>query len=277
MDVIFINAESKIAEMAFSIAHHAKTWRKWFAIRIELRKAIASEDEAGFATWLGAVLQKCLPNMRGQAYFCDGQCIHIICKGGNLQSLEEAAAQITSLLLEEYNSHAYDAVFCLEEEGLSYVGAALYGTGGIFSVAVAKDSDPIAALNAHREADAMTRAAPDQNLKRVLLIEDDPVTRWIVRRGLKNKCLFASASGAKQGVAAFQSFKPDVVFLDIHLPDGNGRELLPSMLDIDPGIRVVMFSSLDNLDNLTATLNSGASGFIPKPFNKDVLLSYIEG
>ena len=112
---------------------------------------------------------------------------------------------------------------------------------------------------------------------RVLLIEDDPVTRWIVRKSLRHACRFATAPTASQAYAMFQSFQPDIVFLDINLPDQSGRAVLEWILRNDPGVRVIMFSSNDNLDNIAQTLEKGASGFIAKPFLKEELLHYVRG
>jgi len=75
----------------------------------------------------------------------------------------------------------------------------------------------------------------------------------------------------------YMTYQPDVVFLDINLPDKNGYEVLQWIMRNDPGANVVMFSSNDHMDNITDALDAGASGFIGKPFIKKQLLDYIQG
>ena len=114
-----------------------------------------------------------------------------------------------------------------------------------------------------------------QDYTKVLLVEDDPVTRWIVRKSLKNECVFATAPTANQAFQVFSSFQPDLVFLDIDLPDQNGRKVLEWIMRHDPGTSVVMFSSNNNLENISDTLENGACGFIAKPFIKEDFIHYI--
>lgn len=102
-------------------------------------------------------------------------------------------------------------------------------------------------------------------------MEDDAVTRWMVRNALKNECEFITAPSANKAFAMFSSFTPDVVFLDINLPDNSGYAVLEWILKNDPGACVVMFSSNGQLDNIVQAMEKGASGFISKPFLREHL------
>ena len=116
---------------------------------------------------------------------------------------------------------------------------------------------------------------PDTEQIKVLLVEDDPVTRWMVRTGLKEECVFATANHVQQAMDLYVSYAPHIVFLDIQLPDGSGYEVLDWIMWHDPEAYVVMFSSHNDLDNIMKAFESGANGFIAKPFLKDTLLHYI--
>jgi CheY-like chemotaxis protein len=110
---------------------------------------------------------------------------------------------------------------------------------------------------------------------KVLLVEDDPVTRWMVRHALKNECQLATAATANRAFALYPSWKPDIVFLDINLPDNNGLAVLEWIKRNDPGACVVMFSSINNMDSIAGALETGANGFVAKPFLKESLVHYI--
>ncbi|MES2729626.1 MAG: response regulator [Pseudomonadota bacterium] len=112
---------------------------------------------------------------------------------------------------------------------------------------------------------------------RVLLIEDDPLTRWMVRCALKDECRLLTAACANQAFSVCQSYRPDVVFLDMHLPDKNGDVVLQWIMRNDPGVRVIIFSGTVNETSLAHALESGAHGFIPKPFVKQDFMHYIHG
>ncbi len=114
------------------------------------------------------------------------------------------------------------------------------------------------------------------NDPKVLLVEDDPVTRWLVRVALKGECVLLTAPDAGKAINSYHTHKPDMVLLDIGLPDCDGKELLTRLIHMDPGAYVVMFSSQDEPQNIFETIQNGAKGFIVKPFSKDAILEHVE-
>lgn len=110
---------------------------------------------------------------------------------------------------------------------------------------------------------------------RVLLVEDDPVTRWLVRNALKDECELMTASTAGKAIQMYKEHTPDLVLLDIGLPDCDGTTVLDDIIAHDPAAKVVMFTHSDDFDTLTGTMARGASGFITKPFHRARLLDYI--
>lgn len=110
---------------------------------------------------------------------------------------------------------------------------------------------------------------------RVLLIEDDPVTRWMVRLALKGSCVLSTAPDAGKAISAYHACQPDLVLLDIGLPGRDGKDLLSHLMRMDPGAYVVMFSSQDTAENLVETVQKGAKGFITKPFHREDILKHV--
>ena len=68
---------------------------------------------------------------------------------------------------------------------------------------------------------------------------------------------------------------PDVLFLDIELPDITGHDVLQKVLEMDPDAFVIMLSGNGNKENIFKAMKTGAKGFVGKPFTKDKLLQYI--
>lgn len=110
----------------------------------------------------------------------------------------------------------------------------------------------------------------------VMLVEDDPVTRRMVSNIVKDKYSLITAKDALEAVANYLMYAPDIVFLDINLPDVSGFHVLHQIIACDPKAYVVMFSGHSYLDNITTALGNGASGFVAKPFRKEKLTHYIE-
>lgn len=122
------------------------------------------------------------------------------------------------------------------------------------------------------EAKKLRKARMPQH---VMIVEDDALTRKMVASVLKEKFAMITAHDAHEAVANYLLFAPDIVFLDIGLPDASGFAALNQIMEIDPEAYVVMFSGNSYLDNVTKALTGGASGFVAKPFRQEKLRHYI--
>lgn len=110
---------------------------------------------------------------------------------------------------------------------------------------------------------------------RVLLIEDDRTTRRIVSRSIGPYCNLTEATNAGQGISKFINFAPDIVFLDLELPDRDGHQILKWMMHNDPGAYVILFTGNCDTYNIHKASKNGAKGYIPKPFDKHLMMFHI--
>lgn len=140
------------------------------------------------------------------------------------------------------------------------------------SIAAANDSDnPLRAVFA-----STTQHRRNRKSHYVMIVEDDPMTRRMVSHAFKDSYAVVTAANAHDAIANYLLYAPDIVFLDIGLPDASGFEVLKDIVATDAEAYVVMFSGNSYLDNVTAALSSGAAGFIAKPFKKENLERYVE-
>lgn len=109
----------------------------------------------------------------------------------------------------------------------------------------------------------------------IMVVEDDPFSQKMVGNALKNYSVSMSGDGAG-ALMSYVRNAPDVLFLDIGLPDINGHEVLERLFKIDPDAYVVMFSGNGDRENILKAVELGAKGFVGKPFTKDKLIAYIE-
>jgi two-component system response regulator TctD len=107
---------------------------------------------------------------------------------------------------------------------------------------------------------------------RLLLVEDDPslqenLVRSLSRRGLQ----VTSASTASQAVSTWQSLRPDVVLLDLTLPDGDGLNVVSQVRQKGFTTPVLVLTARANVGDRVLGLNSGADDYMAKPFDLDEL------
>src|SRR5512139_2941765 len=103
--------------------------------------------------------------------------------------------------------------------------------------------------------------------RKVLVVDDDRLICWALERELAIKRLDRQV--ARTGKACLEEIGRhgyDVVFLDVHLPDANGIELLPAIRDASPATRVVIISGDGSRKNQEASTAGGAIQFLEKPF-----------
>ncbi|MGB0719281.1 MAG: response regulator [Bdellovibrionales bacterium] len=109
----------------------------------------------------------------------------------------------------------------------------------------------------------------------VLLIEDDRTLRRMVRAEIGEHCDLLVAGNMQLGSKLYKTESPDLAFIDINLPDGNGHDLLDWMLKVDPHTFAVMFSGHSDNDSVYKSVEMGARGFVSKPFDAHKMLFFI--
>jgi two-component system, NtrC family, nitrogen regulation response regulator GlnG len=111
----------------------------------------------------------------------------------------------------------------------------------------------------------MTRA-------KILLVDDDPSIRLVVTEALRRDGheVRTAATVAEQ-VAMLERFVPDVLVTDVMLPDGNGLDLVPSILKKRPDLPVIVLSAQNTLTTAVRATEQGAFEYLPKPFDLDEL------
>ncbi len=277
MDILCHNAQSKLASAAASIGRNPLSWKGWHCMKI-LISDMGNDTQQEVMVWTKSILDSYLKEAEGRAYFCETGDIHVICRNVDRGILEQAGNQICDLVFNESRLLVSYDVYELSSEGVEYSRSVL-DHRNIFSlpkVAAAPYELAQDAAKVSMDSSLPRRSLTHSGEPRVLLVEDDAVTRWMVRNALKNQCELITAPSANKAFAMYTSFTPDVVFLDINLPDNSGYAVLEWILKNDPGACVVMFSSNGALDNIVGAMEKGACGFISKPFLREHLLYYIE-
>ena len=110
----------------------------------------------------------------------------------------------------------------------------------------------------------------------VMMIEDDAFTCRLVENLVKKQFPMLTLVTAEHALATYATHAPDILFLDIDLPDVTGHELLERILTLDPSAYVVMLSGNADHENIMQAMHCGAKGFIGKPFTREKLFQYLD-
>jgi YesN/AraC family two-component response regulator len=102
---------------------------------------------------------------------------------------------------------------------------------------------------------------------KVLIIEDNDNFRQCLKELLNPRyqnLIFEEARDGSEGIEKFSVFKPNIVFVDVRLPDRIGLDLINVMKGIDPKVRIIMMSNYDLPEYKEAAVQKGSDFFILK-------------
>lgn len=115
--------------------------------------------------------------------------------------------------------------------------------------------------------------------KKIVVIDDTPSIRAFLRVSLASEGVdFYEASTAKSGLDLCKSTRPDLVILDLGLPDVDGLEILPEIKETQEGNKplVIILTVRKGKETIKTAFKNGANGYLTKPFMVEDLLEVIE-
>ncbi len=110
----------------------------------------------------------------------------------------------------------------------------------------------------------------------VLVVDDDAVVRRTVQRALAGLRVVEAVTGS-EALALVRREPPDVVLLDVLLPDMTGYEVCLRIKEAVPGLPVLLVTGFGELEDRSAGEGAGADGHLVKPFATAELRSRVEG
>ena len=113
------------------------------------------------------------------------------------------------------------------------------------------------------------------NKAEILIIDDEPQIRKLLTINLENHDYkVVQATNGKEGIALAAAHPPDLIILDLGLPDINGHEVLTELRSwfTNP---IIILSVLDGEDDIVKALDHGAADYLTKPFRSGELLARI--
>ncbi len=114
--------------------------------------------------------------------------------------------------------------------------------------------------------------------KTILVIDDEPSHREMLREALDDRYHVLDGGGGEEGVNLALSQAPDLVLLDMHMPERNGISVCAQLRQNEATrhIPVIMVTGFDSQNSRTACFQMGADDYISKPYSVDELRARVE-
>jgi two-component system KDP operon response regulator KdpE len=110
-------------------------------------------------------------------------------------------------------------------------------------------------------------------MKKILIVEDDRSVQKLLEIACKeNGFEFVSSETKKGAMMLFLSHNPDLILVDLGLPDGDGKEFIAQLREISK-VPIVVVTARHDESEIVASLDSGADDYITKPFSVNELLA----
>lgn len=271
-----------IHDFAIGLQQDPYSWRSWVAVHIT-----SAQDEAKLDRYTQAYITH---HLRAMQLGCHGAIVElpddtlvmfIDNKAGHFvpRAFDELLNKVCSVAVPRLRLFVYRMPEQQNEllkfmqthmHAMKHNVSPLPREADFFSM-IAPEINNMAKVWAHACRQRTSRKKPH-----ILVVDDDAVTRHVVSRALRSHYPVSTAACAEEAVHKHFLLGPDMVFLDIDLPDGNGLQLLQYIRGYDPHAQIIMFSSNSYLDNRIKALLHGANGFAGKPFQQADFDHYID-
>lgn len=111
---------------------------------------------------------------------------------------------------------------------------------------------------------------------KILIVDDQNFIRMILKKILEPAGYeLIEAEDGSEGISRYKEHRPDIVLLDIVMPDTDGIECLKQIMEFDANAKVVMCSSVSQMAIEKKTTQLGAYDFIVKPFESDRVMEAV--
>lgn len=274
MKIIKSEAEYRLKDALETIRSEARPGWRGLVFRLS---ALKDSEKKEAEKIVFGLLTDCAADKEGGVYYCaDGDIVTVI------RGLDDEACRNLQTVLAAFLPAAGATLLktCpIDQNDISIDIVCADKIKTLRAQPVAPRPSPATPMKIDSHASAVFAMAQAARQKRakpcILLVEDDPASLFLTKRALGTDYEVISASSGHEAVRTYLHHAPDLVFLDIGLPDVSGHGVLEQISRIDASNAVVMLSANSFRDEIVRAMKLGAKGFVAKPFTRAKLLHYI--
>ncbi|ASJ16089.1 two-component system response regulator [Thermococcus chitonophagus] len=114
-------------------------------------------------------------------------------------------------------------------------------------------------------------------MARILIVDDAAFMRMLLKKILTQAGheVVGEASNGKEAVELYKKLKPDLVTMDIVMPEMDGITAVKEIMKIDPNAKIIMITAVGQEAKVMEALKSGAKGYIVKPFQAQKVIEEV--
>ncbi len=114
--------------------------------------------------------------------------------------------------------------------------------------------------------------------KRILIVDDATFMRSLLKDILSKTAyeVAGEATNGQEAVKLYSELQPDLVTMDITMPEMNGIDALKKIKELNPQAKVIMCSAMGQQAMVLEAIKSGARDFVVKPFQPDRVLEAVD-
>jgi len=111
----------------------------------------------------------------------------------------------------------------------------------------------------------------------ILVVDDSLIIRKNIKKYITNlgHCIAGEAKNGTQAIELCREIKPDLITMDITMPDMDGITALKQIREFDKDVNIIMVTSHGQEEMVVTSLKSGAQGYLLKPVDEDKLAKSI--
>lgn len=112
-------------------------------------------------------------------------------------------------------------------------------------------------------------------MKKVLIVDDAAFMRVSIKNMLSKNGyeVIGEAENGRVAIQKYQELSPDIVTMDITMPEMDGLASIKKILEMNPSANIIMISAMGQESMVREAVLSGAKGFIVKPFKEDAIVA----
>lgn len=115
--------------------------------------------------------------------------------------------------------------------------------------------------------------------ERILIVDDHPLTRDALAALLTHNDfdVVGQASSGEEAIAQAAELRPDLVLLDLSMPEMDGLAALPKLHEVAPGAEIVVLTASEDESNLLGAIRAGAAGYLLKSEPPERIVAFLRG
>jgi DNA-binding NarL/FixJ family response regulator len=111
--------------------------------------------------------------------------------------------------------------------------------------------------------------------RRILIVDDHPIMRFgiaAIVNAQPDMTVIGQAGTRVEAIKIYGETRPDLVLMDLRLPDGSGVDAIRSIRGMDPSARIVVLTTYEGDEDIHQALSAGATGYVIKGMSNDALI-----